>query len=215
MECPNTDPSGQVRAERRERRLDPLAQLLGGPAVECDGADRLGLDATIHQPRDPRDERGGLPGTRGRHAQDGAGRRRGGGSLVALEARQPLDNRGVMRHVGDCGEPRLRAVHRGAAIQITLPRCTTAPPTPSSELTGRWPAAIVRTRRFEAWWPSSGLISWRWQLAQLTQIQVRSKVTLTDRAHGGVPVRRHVVSCPNHVEETLCNPPLAAAFAAS
>ena len=83
----------------RERRLDALPELLGGAAVERDRADRLGLDAAVHEPRDPGDEGRGLARSRGRDAQDRPGRRRRRCPLVRLQSPETLGDCRVTSHM--------------------------------------------------------------------------------------------------------------------
>ena len=119
VERPDPDARRQVRAERRQRGLDPLPELLGGAPVERDRADRLGRGALVDQPRDPGDERRRLAGSRGRDAQHRPGRRRRGASLVDLEPREALDDRRMLGHVAECA--RIALTVRGQL------RCAGAP----------------------------------------------------------------------------------------
>ena len=118
VEGPDADAPREILAQRIERHLDALPQLLRGALVERDGADRLGRRAFVDQPGDPRDQRRRLAGARRRDAQDRAGRRRRGAALVDLELGEPFGNGRVLGHGGSVAnfarrQPRQRHWCRG------------------------------------------------------------------------------------------------------
>ena len=88
-------PRALLDAQRRQRRRQPLAQLLGGPRVERDGRDRSPDRrpvATSHATRATSVVV--LPLPAGAMHRTGPGRRGGGRPLVRGEARQPLGDGG-------------------------------------------------------------------------------------------------------------------------
>ncbi len=97
VERPHADGSGRD-AERLQRAVEPLPELIRGTLVERDGGDRRGFSPTVDEPGDPGDERRGLAGPGRGDAQDRPGRRRGRCALVRREPREPLDERGMTGH---------------------------------------------------------------------------------------------------------------------
>ncbi len=91
MERPHAD--GPRRpSEGLERRVEPGGELLGGALVERHDGDPAGIPPAVDEPGHARHERRRLAASRGRDAQDRAGRRRRGGPLVGREPGEPLDD---------------------------------------------------------------------------------------------------------------------------
>ncbi len=102
VERPHPDAPGRD-TEWRQRAIEAVDQLLGRPLVERHDAHGPRIRAAVHQPGDPRDQRRRLAGSRRRHAQHRARRRRGGRALVGGE---PREARGDGRVGRGCHCPR-------------------------------------------------------------------------------------------------------------
>ena len=110
VEGPDPD-RARRQAERRQRGVEPLGQLLGRPPVERDDADRPGVRSAVDEPGHPRDQGRRLAGPRRRNAQHRPGRRGRGGALVRGEPAEPLGDRRIHGSLG----------HEDSVIAARLP----------------------------------------------------------------------------------------------
>ena len=107
VERPDPD-RARRQAEGRQRRVEPVGQLLGRPPVERHDADRPGVRSAVDEPGHPRDQGRRLAGPRRGNAQHRPGRRGRGGPLVRGEPAEALGD----RRVGHACSHRYRVARR-------------------------------------------------------------------------------------------------------